>query len=244
MTAENSEKKEGHHDPFAEGHSAEPHHVYLIEDHDDLRIGLIKMLEKSDFMVHPFSNPIDFLNSKIDASPAVLMTDMRMPKMNGIELQATLLELGKTMPTIFISGESTVAQSVTAMKQGAFEFLTKPFTQKSLLAAVRRGIEMDIKARKSRDLARHREGLLASLSPRELEVFWLLSKGLNNNEIVRGLGISLPTTKQYKSQVLRKLGVSAISELIKISRKVPAPTEDKMENDSDPALNANKALNS
>jgi FixJ family two-component response regulator len=244
MTAENSGKKEGHHDPFAKGHSPAPNHVYLIEDHGDLRIGLIKMLEKSDFMVHPFSNPIDFLNSKIDASPAVLITDMRMPKMNGIELQATLLELGKTMPTIFISGESTVAQSVTAMKQGAFEFLTKPFTQKSLLAAVRRGIEIDIEARKSRDLARHREGLLATLSARELEVFWLLSKGLNNNEIVRILGISLPTTKQYKSQVLRKLGVSAISELIKISRKVPAPTEDKMENDSEPALNANKALNS
>lgn len=244
MTPESSEKKEAHHDPFAEGYSAAPNHVYLIEDHDDLRIGLIKMLEKSDFMVHPFSNPIDFLNSKIDASPAVLITDMRMPKMNGIELQAALLELGKTMPTIFISGESSVAQSVTAMKQGAFEFLTKPFTQKSLLAAVRRGIEMDIKARKSRDLARHREGLLASLSPRELEVFWLLSKGLNNNEIVRGLGISLPTTKQYKSQVLRKLGVSAISELINIARKVQAPAEEKMENDSGPALNTNKALNS
>ncbi len=225
MTPESSEKKEGDHAPFAEGHSAAHQHVYLIEDHDDLRIGLIKMLEKSDFMVHPFSNPIDFLNSKIDASPAVLMTDMRMPKMNGIELQATLLELGKTMPTIFISGESTVAQSVTAMKQGAFEFLTKPFTQKSLLAAVRRGIEIDIKTRKSRDLARHREELLATLSPRELEVFWLLSKGLNNNEIVRGLGISLPTTKQYKSQVLRKLDVNSISELIEISMGAQPPKD-------------------
>lgn len=223
MTPESSEKKEGDHAPFAEGHSAAHQHVYLIEDHDDLRIGLIKMLEKSDFMVHPFSNPIDFLNSKIDASPAVLITDMRMPKMNGIELQATLLELGKTMPTIFISGESTVAQSVIAMKQGAFEFLTKPFTQKSLLAAVRRGIEIDIKTRKSRDLARHREELLATLSPRELEVFWLLSKGLNNNEIVRGLGISLPTTKQYKSQVLRKLDVNSISELIEISMGAQPP---------------------
>ena len=228
MTAENSEKKEGHHDPFAKGDSAAPNHVYLIEDHDDLRIGLIKMLEKSDFMVHPFSNPIDFLNSKIDASPAVLITDMRMPKMNGIELQATLLELGKTMPTIFISGESTVAQSVKAMKLGAFEFLTKPFTQKSLLAAVRKGIEMDIQARKSCDLALHRERLLATLNRRELEVFWLLAKGFSNHEIVREMGISLPTTKQYKSQVLRKLEVSSISELIAISGRVPnllAPSE-------------------
>ena len=227
MTPESSEKKGEQHDPFAEGHSAEPHHVYLIEDHDDLRIGLIKMLEKSDFIVHAFSNPIDFLNSKMDASPAVLMTDMRMPKMNGIELQAALLELGKTMPTIFISGESTVAQSVTAMKQGAFEFLTKPFTQKNLLAAVKRGIEIAIQARKSSALALQQEGLLALLSPRELEVFWLLTRGFNNNEIVREMGISLPTAKQHKSQVLRKLDVNSISELIEISTGAPTPPEDR-----------------
>ncbi len=233
MTPESSEKKGGDHDPFAEGLSATPHHVYLIEDHDDLRIGLIKMLEKSDFIVHPFSNPIDFLNSKIDASPAVLMTDMRMPKMNGIELQAALLELGKTMPTIFISGESTVAQSVTAMKQGAFEFLTKPFTQKSLLEAVRRGIEIAIQAGKSSALALHREGLLTTLSPRELEVFWLLTKGFNNNQIIGEMRISLPTTKQYKSQVLRKLGVSSISELIEISIGLATSPEDRGEKRSE-----------
>jgi two-component system response regulator FixJ len=193
-------------------------HVYLIEDHDDLRMGLIKILQNFGFIVHAFPKAIDFLNAHLNHSPAVIITDMRMPQMSGVELQAMLLERGIKTPILFISGESSVEQSVTAMKQGAFEFLIKPFPQKRLLAAVSRGIEIDLENRHAALLAETLEIRLRVLSPRELQVFWLLTKGYSNAEIMADLGISLATAKQYKTQVMQKMGAHSISELVELSQ--------------------------
>ena len=192
-------------------------HIYLIEDHDDLRNGLVKMLHNFGFVVHAYSKAIDFLDVNLANSPAVIITDMRMPQTSGVELQATLLERGIQTPIIFISGESTVEQSVRAMKQGAFEFLIKPFTQKSLFEAVSRGIEIDL-CNASTAL---REQILVSrlslLSPRERQVFWLLTKGYSNPELMKELDVSLATAKQYKTQVMQKLQARSISELVELS---------------------------
>jgi len=193
-------------------------HVYLIEDHDDLRMGLVKMLQNFGFVVHPFSKAIDFLSANLNHSPAVIITDMRMPQMTGVELQATILERGKKTPILFISGESTVEQTVKAMKQGAFEFLIKPFTQKSLLAAVSRGIEIDLGNTYDALVAENLENRLRVLSPRELQVFWLLTKGYSNAEIMADMSISLATAKQYKTQVMQKMGAHAISELVEMTQ--------------------------
>lgn len=193
-------------------------HVYLIEDHDDLRMGLIKILQNFGFVVHAFPKAIDFLNAHLNHSPAVIITDMRMPQMSGVELQATLLERGIKIPIIFISGESSVEQSVTAMKQGAFEFLIKPFPQKRLLAAVSRGIEIALDNRHAAFLAEALENWLRVLSPREIQVFWLLTKGYSNTEIMADLGISLATAKQYKTQVMQKMGAHSISEMIELKQ--------------------------
>lgn len=192
--------------------------VYLIEDHDDLRIGLEKMLHNLGFVVHGFSKASDFLEANLNHSPAVIISDMRMPQMSGVELQATLLERGKKTPVLFISGESTVEQSIKAMKQGAFEFLIKPFSQKSLMAAVSRGIEIDLWNMNAALVAENFENRLRVLSPRELQVFWLLTKGYSNSEIMMNLGISLATAKQYKTQVMQKIGMHSISELVELSQ--------------------------
>ncbi|MEY4685426.1 MAG: hypothetical protein RLZ25_1885 [Pseudomonadota bacterium] len=200
-----------------QSHSAASH-VYLIEDHDDLRIGLIKILQNAGFVVHAFPKAIDFLNANLHYSPAVVITDMRMPQMSGVELQATFLEREIKTPILFISGESTVEQSVKAMKQGAFDFLIKPFTQKTLLAAVSKGIEIDLENMNRALVAETLEMRLSVLSPRELQVFWLLTKGYSNAEIMVDLGISLATTKQYKTQVMQKMGAHSISELFEMTQ--------------------------
>lgn len=194
-------------------------YVYLIEDHDDLRIGLVKMLHNFGFVVHAFPKAIDFLNANLNHSPAVIITDMRMPQMSGVELQATLLERGRKTPIIFISGESTVEQSVRAMKQGAFEFLIKPFTQKSLFDAVWRGIEIDLRNASATHATQTLSNRLNALSPRERQVFWLLTKGYSNVEIMKELEISLATAKQYKSQVMQKMGARSISELVELTSR-------------------------
>ena len=196
-------------------------HVYLIEDHDDLRIGLVKMLQNFGFVVYSFSKAIEFLDASLNDSPAVIITDMRMPEMSGVELQATLLGQGRKTPILFISGESTVEQSVKAMKQGAFEFLIKPFSQNALLEAVRRGIEMDLVNKASAYAVASLDNRLNALSPREREVFWLLTKGYNNKQLVNELGVSLATAKQYKAQVIQKMGVRSISEMVEFTQLTP-----------------------
>lgn len=202
----------------AEVPSSQEGYVYLIEDHDDLRMGLAKMLQNAGFDVSAFSSASDFLDADPNGSPAVIVTDMRMPQMCGVELQSMLLEQGRKTPVIFISGESTVGQSVTAMKQGAFEFLLKPFSQKRLLEAVCRGIEADLRNASATYAAEVLERRLDALSPRERQVFWLLTKGYSNSEIMGDLRISLATAKQYKSQVMQKMEAHSISDLVELTQ--------------------------
>jgi FixJ family two-component response regulator len=143
-----------------------------------------------------------------------------MPDMSGVELQAELVQRGRAIPIIFISGESTVQQTVTAMKQGAIEFLVKPFERDELLSAVIRGLEQDTLHMHQYVEKKTLEEGLKTLAPREREVFELLSLGLNNAEIQEKLQISLPTTKQYKSEVMRKLNLRSLSQLIALRASI------------------------
>jgi two-component system response regulator FixJ len=189
-------------------------HIFLIDDDESMRLVLKDMLEFLGFQVHAFSSAIDFLGISMQAAPAVIITDMRMPDMTGVELQAELLRRGRQIPIIFISGESTLPQTISAMKQGAIEFLLKPFERDQLLAAVVNGLEQDAAFMRSYiDQASLAQGL-KGLAPREREVFELLALGFNNAQIQERLQISLPTAKQYKSEVMRKLNLSSLAQLI------------------------------
>jgi FixJ family two-component response regulator len=194
-------------------------HIFLIEDDDDLRESIIEILSFVGYQVYPYRDPQEFLNHPIDVNPAVIVTDVRMPSMSGVELQAKLLEQSRKIPFVFISGESTVSQAIMAMKQGAIEFLVKPFSRESLLSAVAKAIELDIQ--KMREVVRQAEFIqkLASLSPRERQVFGLLAKGYSNAELVEELGIALSTVKEYKSEMMYKLRLHSLSELMALNNK-------------------------
>jgi FixJ family two-component response regulator len=198
-------------------------HIFLIDDDDSMRLVLKNMLEFLGFQVHAFSSAIDFLSISMQAAPAVIITDMRMPDMTGVELQAELLRRGRQIPIIFISGESTLPQTISAMKQGAIEFLLKPFERDQLLAAVVNGLEQDAAFMRSYiDQASLAQGL-KGLAPREREVFELLALGFNNAQIQERLQISLPTAKQYKSEVMRKLNLSSLAQLIALKNGRQSP---------------------
>ena len=199
-----------------ENHSErkEAQYVFLIEDSDAMRQSLVGMLEFLGYKVESFSSAVDFLQVPIQVCPAVVITDMRMPDMTGVELQAELIRRGRQMPIVFISGESTVQQSIDAMKQGALEFLIKPFEREQLLAAVAHGLERDAAYMRSYKERTAVLGRLKDLTPRELEVFELMATGCNNTQIQEALQISLPTAKQYKSSVMTKLKVLNLAELI------------------------------
>lgn len=189
-------------------------YVFLIEDSEPMRQSLVGMLEFLGYQVQSFSSAVDFLQVPIQVGPAVVITDMRMPDMTGVELQAELLKRGRQMPIIFISGESTIQQSIDAMKQGAMEFLIKPFERDQLLAAVAKGLEQDASYMRSHIEQSALEENLKKLSARQLETFELLSQGFNNAELMERLNVSLATAKQYKSEVMRKLRLHSLAQLI------------------------------
>jgi FixJ family two-component response regulator len=189
-------------------------HIFLIDDDESMRTVLKDMLKFLGFQVHVYASAIEFLKVSMQAAPAVIITDMQMPDMSGVELQAELLKRGRQIPIIFISGESTLPQTISAMKQGAIEFLLKPFERDQLLSAVVRGLEQDVAYMRSYVVQTTLAEGLKGLSPREREVFELLAIGFNNLQIQEKLNISLPTAKQYKSEVMRKLNLSSLAHLI------------------------------
>lgn len=195
-------------------------YVFLVEDDDELRSDLERALKFCGYTIFAFANPEQFLSQFKPLVPAVLVTDMRMPKQSGIQLQAELIAKGHKIPIIFISGESTDEQIVKAFKNGAFDFLLKPFSRESFLSAVAKAIEQDSIA--MHELIRETSIAVAlkTLSPRERQVFNLLAKGYGNRELVEALGISLPTVKEYKSEVMHKLRLRSIAELIAFNTKL------------------------
>ena len=195
-----------------------PKHVFLIEDHDELRDDLARILQFVGYVVHPFPDPIRFLECDKHLAPAVIVSDMRMPHMTGVELQERLGELGRAIPMVIISGESTDQQIIAALKNGAIDFLLKPFARESLLSAVAKGIEIDSTAMQNVIRLSEFNEKLKKLSPRERQVFQLLSQGLSNKELMESLNISLPTVKQYKSEVMYKLRLRSLAELIALSK--------------------------
>ena len=146
--------------------------------------------------------------------------------MSGVELHEELKQRGHAFPVIYISGESTVPQTIRAMKQGAFDFLVKPFGRDELLKAVAAAMERHRQQMQETIRIARAKAARLSLSPRELQVHDLLLKGFGNREIMDALSISLPTAKQYKSEVMRKLGARSLSELIAFSQKVDRGSPD------------------
>lgn len=203
----------------------EKSHVFVIDDDDGLRNSVGDLLAFAGYSVRTWREPEKFLSELPHVAPAVVVTDMRMPGLTGLDLHQALLERGRSMPVVYISGESSVHQSISAMKLGASDFLIKPFTREDLLKAVAAGIEKDRHQMRQMIEQTRFETALTHLTPREREVYGLLCRGYSNVEIVDELGISLPTAKQYKSMVMRKLGVRSLSQLLQLSAHLQASAQ-------------------
>jgi len=185
--------------------------IHLIEDDVSQRDSIESLLAFKGFITKSYSTAKDFLQTLPFERPAIVIVDIQLPDISGVDLHRMLLEKNINPPIIFISGEASIQQSVDAMKQGAIEFLVKPFDIDELINAVTKAIRIELKEI-------NLNVLLKNLSPRELEVYNLLLQGLNNQELIDKLHLSLPTVKQYKSEVMRKLKVNSLSKLIELAR--------------------------
>jgi FixJ family two-component response regulator len=185
--------------------------IHLIEDDVSQRGSIESLLAFKGFITKSYNTAKDFLQTLPFERPAIVIADIQLPDISGVDLHRMLLEKNINPPIIFISGEASIQQSVDAMKQGAIEFLVKPFDIDELINAVTKAIRIELKEI-------NLNVLLKNLSPRELEVYNLLLQGLNNQELIDKLHLSLPTVKQYKSEVMRKLKVNSLSKLIELAR--------------------------
>jgi two-component system response regulator FixJ len=185
--------------------------IHLIEDDVSQRDSIESLLAFKGFITKSYNTAKDFLQTLPFERPAIVIVDIQLPDISGVDLHRMLLEKNINPPIIFISGEASIQQSVDAMKQGAIEFLVKPFDIDELINAVTKAIRIELKEI-------NLNVLLKNLSPRELEVYNLLLQGLNNQELIDKLHLSLPTVKQYKSEVMRKLKVNSLSKLIELAR--------------------------
>ena len=185
--------------------------IYLIEDDASQRDSIESLLVYKGYIVKSYSAANNFLKNVPFERPAIVISDIRLPDISGVELYQALIEKNINIPIIFISGEASIQQSVDAMKQGAIEFLVKPFEIDELINAITKAIHIKLKEI-------NLNLLIENLSPREREVYKLLLKGLNNQELIDKLHLSLPTVKQYKSEVMRKLNVKSLSKLIELAK--------------------------
>lgn len=198
--------------------------VDVVEDDDSIRESICSLLRFAGYQIRAWSDAESFLQNMPRTAPAVVITDMRMPGMSGVQMHNVLLERGRSMPVIYVSGETTVPETISAMKLGAIDFLVKPFTREALLKAVAAAMEKDRNQMRQMIEQARFDAALDHLAPREKEVLELLIKGYSNAEIMEAMHISLPTAKQYKSQVMRKLGVRSLSELMKLSASLRSQT--------------------
>jgi FixJ family two-component response regulator len=190
-------------------------HIYLIDDDESMRISLSRMLREVGYLVEDYASATLFLEKSVPVSPAVILLDMQMPDMTGLDLQEKLLKFGRKTPIIFVSGQSHLHQIVQGLKKGAVDFLFKPFNLEELLKAVADAIDFDSRQLKRVSLDVEAKKDYESLTPREREVCGWLVKGLLNKDIAVKLGTTDATIKVHKARVMDKMHADSVQVLVK-----------------------------
>ncbi len=194
-------------------------HVFLIDDDASIRKAISRILNEQGYLVEEYTNGESFLENLREQSPAVILLDMEMPGINGIEIQNRLILRGIKTPIIFVSGHSHQQQIVDSMKYGAMDFIFKPFQLDDLLLVISKAIQKDEKNYLFLQEAEEVVKAYNTLTKREKEVCRLLINGLLSKQIGKKLEISNATVKVHKGRVMEKLKVNSLQNLVKIAIK-------------------------
>jgi FixJ family two-component response regulator len=193
--------------------------VYIVDDDASVVGALSSLLRATGKQVQIFTSGKDFLDFERHDSCACLILDLRMPGLNGLQVQESIAAK-TTIPVIFITGRGDVPSTVTAMKGGAVDFLTKPIDESALLSSIDKALERD---RSLRLAALERESLLAryrSLTPREQQVLPLLVRGLLNKQAAWELGITEYTVQIHRGHIMRKMEADSFATLVKLAGRL------------------------
>jgi len=193
--------------------------IYIVDDDVSVCRALTLLLKSHRFKVQTFMRAADFLAFKHLKLPSCLILDIRLPGINGLALQEVMKQRGISIPIIFITGYGNIPMSVQAMKAGAVDFLPKPLTEKKLLNAIVSAILKSKAQNKEQTEISKIKSRIKTLSPRELEVFRLVAKGMLSKQIARKRGTVLQTIKVHRSRVMQKMQAKTVTELIYYARK-------------------------
>jgi len=191
--------------------------IHVIDDDEPFGTAIRRLLTASGYGVRNYANAGDFLLAKIPDMPGCILMDVCLPGPSGLELQAALANRPAPLPIVFLSGRADVPTSVRAMKGGAVDFLTKPVDRETLLEAVRSAVARSVDNRALRDRLREQRTCFERLTKREVEVFERVVAGKMNKEIAGELGAAERTIKAHRAQVMQKMRVCSVAELVHIA---------------------------
>ena len=190
--------------------------VFVVDDDRAVRDSIQWLVESIGVEVETFDSPKRFLETCKPGRPGCLLLDVRMPEMSGVQLQEVLKERGFTLPVIVITGYGEVPTAVRAMKQGAVDFVEKPFNDQALVELIQKCIERDAVDRETLAQRAQVRDRLALLTPREREVMDRVVAGDSNKLIAKQLDISPKTVEVHRSRVMQKMQINSLAELVQM----------------------------
>jgi FixJ family two-component response regulator len=196
--------------------------VFIVDDDPSIRASLENLLSSEGHATQSFESPQAFMSADRPDLPACLVLDVRLRGSSGLEFQRELHRLNWSLPIVFITGHGDVPMSVAAMKAGAIEFLLKPYRDQELLDAVHKGVELNRHIRAQAAELSELRLRLDAMTPRERELMPLIASGLLNKQIAAKLQLSEVTVKAHRAQVMHKLRVPSLAELVRVVDRLAA----------------------
>jgi len=196
--------------------------VHVVEDDRSVRAALTRLLKLAGFEARSYASASEFLVTERDPAPGCIVLDVGLPGLTGIELQAALQREGDPRPIIFLTGRGSIDMGVSAMKAGAVDFLTKPVDRERLLDAVETALARGIVAQARDAVERGLRERLERLTAREREVFDRVVQGKLNKQVAFELGTSVRTVKAHRAQVMLKMEVDSLAELVSAADRLSA----------------------
>jgi FixJ family two-component response regulator len=191
--------------------------VYIVDDDEAVRDSLRWLLEANTYRVRAFSSAEAFLSEYNEDQPGILIVDVRMPGMSGLELQEQLIIRKSTMPIVFITGHGDVPMAVSTLKKGAVDFLEKPFNESDLRETVTRMFDQANDRLKKAQAQKTHDAMLNRLTSREQQVLERIVAGRLNKQIADDLGISIKTVEAHRANIMEKLQVTTVADLMKVA---------------------------
>jgi RNA polymerase sigma factor (sigma-70 family) len=190
--------------------------VFVVDDDQAMRSSLQWLIESMGMRVETYDSAQAFLDAYYPGRAGCLLLDVRMPGMSGLELQAYLARREHRIPVIIITGHGDVSMAVKAMKNGAVDFIEKPFDDEALIVSIRNALQHDEKQRALRAQRADIAARMAELTPREHEVMAMVTDGRSNKEIATALGVSAKTVEVHRARVMDKMRADSLAELVRM----------------------------